>query len=136
MPAATAEWIRAHAWTGRMRETFREVPGFYLSCACQYGTTTLCNNGNHDQCHRATSLHSSETTVCRRGGDRPAHFKKPLRHKAQTSAVGPHRSRYAEVWLSDRVCRWQCPCSCHTSAVPGRAAAEVGETLDLFGGAA
>lgn len=112
MPADVAEWIREHAWTGKMRETFREVPGFYLDCACQYGLTTLCRIGAHGACHRATSLHSAETTICWRG-DRPAHFKKPFRHKALTSATGPRRSRYAEVWLADRACRWRCPCDCH-----------------------
>jgi hypothetical protein len=113
MPADTAEWIRANAWTGSMRKTFREVPGFYLACACQYGLTGFCRSGDHGQCHRAAPLHDAETTICRRGGDEPAAFRRPFRHKALTSAVGPHRTRYAEVWLADRACRWQCPCDCH-----------------------
>lgn len=112
MPAEAAEWIRANVWTGKMRDAFLTTPGFYLECACQDGLTTFCRNDEHDECHRSTPLHDAETSICRRGGV-PATFKKSFRHKALTSATGPHRTRYAEVWLADRVCRWRCPCECH-----------------------
>lgn len=131
MPAETAEWIRAVVWTGQMRETFAEVPGFFLACACTYGLTHWCRAGRHGRCHRAIALPSSETAIVDSAGH-PLYLARPYEHLVRTGAVGPRRSREALVWLGDRVCRWVCPCSCHASAVPGRAAAEVGDTFDLF----
>lgn len=121
MPADAAEWVREHVWSGRMRETFREVPGFYLACACQYGLTTLCRIGKHDECHRATPLPDNETSVLD-SAERQRYFKKPYRHLVRTSATGPQRTRDALVWLADRVCRWLCPCECHLA----------GKQMDLF----
>jgi hypothetical protein len=135
MPPDAAEWVRENVWTGRMRETFREVPAFFLACACQYGITHWCRIGKHTKCHRETPLPDNETAIGS-GADHRLHFKNPYRHMVCTGATGPRWSREALVWLADRVCRWVCPCSCHHSQVPGRAAAGVGETFDLFGGAA
>lgn len=121
LSADAAEWIREHAWTGRMREIFREVPGFYLACACEYGITHGCSVGKHSKCHRSTALPSSETVICASGGHVRA-FRKPFRHKSRTSATGPRKTSAADVWHADRVCRWLCPCGCHMA----------GKQLDLF----
>lgn len=110
-----AAWIREHAWTGAMRKTHREVPGFYTTCACQYGMTTWCQIGQHDRCHRATPQISHETVVCKPGGTYPALFAEDFEHPDCTSVTGPHSTCLALVWLADRVCRWVCPCACHTA---------------------
>jgi hypothetical protein len=98
-----------------MRRQFAEVPGFYLACACDYGLTTSCREGQHNRCHRGEPLRSSETYILRRGGIYPAYFAEEYTHKTDTSATGPQFTSAAQVWLADRVCRWVCPCDCeHT----------------------
>lgn len=112
MPADHAEWIREHVWPKGMRKTFAEVPGFYLHCACQYGTTHWCRIGKHTKCHRATPMPSHEGFLLKLGGTHPAKFAAPLFHRTPT-ATGGHRMSDAQVWLADRVCLWLCPCTCH-----------------------
>lgn len=112
MTPDAAAWIRDKVWTPAMRKQFAEVPGFYLSCACQWGLTTYCREGNHDRCHRAEPLRSDMTSILRRGGTHSAHFREPYAHKTDTSATGPKYTTVAQVWLADRVCRWVCPCDC------------------------
>ncbi|WP_242890179.1 DUF6248 family natural product biosynthesis protein [Actinomadura litoris] len=114
-----AAWIRAHVWTGAMRKTHTEVPGVYTTCACQGGLTSWCQNGRCDRCHRATPLRDYATVICLRGGSRPAMLSEPFTHRTDVSATGPRFEQIAMVWLADRVCRWACPCTCHTaSAAP------------------
>ena len=141
--ALDAAWIRDHVWTQAMRKQFAEVPGFYLLCACQYGPTTSCREGQHQRCHRAEPLRSDETYILKRGGIYPAYFAEPYAHKTDTSATGPQFTPAAQVWLADRVCRWVCPCDCGHDGKrvmpdqgPGddgtsRPIAELGQ-LDLF----
>jgi hypothetical protein len=135
MPAEGAEWIREHVWTPKMRETFREVPGAYLRCACQHGTTHWCRVGRHDRCHGAAPLPDNETAIldC---AEHPRYLPQPFEHLVLTGATGPRPSREALVWLADRTCRWVCPCSCHGSLLAGRADVAVGQTFDIFGGVA
>lgn len=113
MTPEQAAWVRQHAWTKKMRHTYAETPGFYTSCACQYGLTSWCQHDKHGRCHRAKPLTSHETVICWRG-DRPAYFLEEFTHKTE-DATGWKRSRLAMVWLADRVCRWVCPCGCHTA---------------------
>lgn len=124
MPAGHAEWIRGHAWTPKMRKTYAEVPGAYTACACEYGTTSHCQGGRHDQCHRAIPMPVHEGFVCGPTGVEVLAFKAPYQHPTET-AVGRRCGFEAHVWLADRVCRWQCPCGCHQ-------APPLAVQLDLF----
>lgn len=109
-PTDDAAWIRAHVWTQAMRKTFAGVPGFYTSCACQYGLTHWCKTGRHELCHRGTPNYSQATVICRRNGD-PAHFAAPFEHLANIGATGPLQTASALVWYADRICRWICDCT-------------------------
>lgn len=127
-----AAWIRDHAWTPAMRKTHREVPAFFRTCDCQYGLTSWCQHDQHDRCHRAPPLRSVETYICDTTGTTPLAFAAPYEHRTDTSATGPQFTSLAQVWLADRVCRWVCPCTCHTAPPePGPPL-----QLDLFGAAA
>ncbi|WP_433465729.1 DUF6248 family natural product biosynthesis protein [Spirillospora sp. CA-128828] len=108
-----AAWIRANAWTGGMRKTYREVPQSFHRCACQSGLTHWCQIGQHDRCHRAAPQRTEATVICTPGGSHPAHFPADYEHKTDTSATGPRFESIAMVWHADRVCRWICPCGCH-----------------------
>jgi hypothetical protein len=132
MPADVAAWIREHAWTKPMRRQYRATPRFWHTCACQHGMSGYCTDGEHRPCGRGEPLPGCETYICN-ARDQVLHLPEPFVHPTLT-AGGTHRSRRstAMVWLADRVCRWRCPCTCHDSQVPGRAAAVVGETFDLF----
>lgn len=123
-PAEAAAWIRAHAWTAGMRKIYKETPGFYTACACQFGTTTHCATGHCDRCHRATPLRDYATVIAL-PGNRCAYFPEPYAHLTDVSATGPRYEDLAMVWLADRVCRWVCPHACH-------AAPAAPEQLDLF----
>lgn len=109
-----AAWVRENAWTGAMRKTFREVPGFYLTCACQWSNGP-CNPSSgppwHDTCHLGTPIPDYETIIGTRGGVGVAAFAQPYRYPT-ASATGWHPSHLAMVWLADRACRWACPCDC------------------------
>lgn len=123
-----AAWIRAHAWTAAMRR--EALPA---SCACQYGTCGYCVHGRHDACiNRQTwPKHRIAGYVCGRGGITPPCLAEPYEHETSASATGPQFTSLAQVWLADRVCRWVCPCSCHTAPPePGPPL-----QLDLFGAA-
>jgi len=143
LTALDAAWIRDNVWTPAMRKQFTEVPGFYLLCACQYGPTTSCREGQHQRCHRAEPLRSDETYILKRGGIYPAYFAEPYAHKTDTSATGPQFTSAAQVWLADRVCRWVCPCGCGHDGkrvMPDQGAGDDGASrpianlqLDLFG---
>lgn len=111
MTPGQAGWVREHAWTQTMRKEYREVPGYYTSCACQYGASNWCQMGQCGQCRRADPLDVYATAVVRRKGH-PAFFAEPFQHPTR-DACGPKHSRTAMVWLADRVCRWVCPCRCH-----------------------
>lgn len=89
MPAYAAVWVRAHVWTQAMRNTLG-IP----VCACEYGMTQHCANGDHHRCHRATP--------------------QPFPHTYITDANGcvPLDTTTAQVWLADRTCTWRCPCPC------------------------
>lgn len=101
-----AALIRQHAWTQPMRKTYAECPGFYSKCACQSG---------------AKPLTSYETVICWRG-DRPAYFLEEFSHPTEDATGWKHTS-LAMVWLADRVCRWVCPCVCHSTPPPSAAPA-------------
>lgn len=127
-----AEWIRDHVWTSAMRTEYREKPDADTTCPCQWGPTSHCQRGAHDQCHRATPLRSYASMICGPDGVTPAAFPGPYEHEVDTFATGPQPTSYALVWLADRVCRWACSCPCHTAP----AAATTPVQLDLFGAAA
>lgn len=129
MPEEQAAWIRANVWTQPMRKSYRETPGFYLACSCQAGLTHGCENGHHTTCHRATPLRDYHTVICGRSGEDPRYFRDRYQHQTDVSATGPRRVSLAMVWLSDRVCRWICPCPC---GHPKPAAVPVQE--ELFAG--
>ena len=110
-----AAWVREHVWTGAMRKTYREVPGFYLACACQSGLSHYCTHGACGKCHRAEpGPPSYEDLICDRTGSYPVHMAEPYEHPTQT-ITGPRRLRDAMVWHADRTCRWICPHTCHAA---------------------
>lgn len=119
-----AAWIRDHAWTAAMRHRHAIFPD--SACLCQSGRSHMCANGEHDRCDLGalTNFH----TLIRLPDDTPARFPHPYRHPTE-SDLGPVYERSALVWLADRVCRWQCPCGCHTA--PPEPVQPV--QLDLFG---
>lgn len=121
-----AAWIRDHAWTAAMRHRHAIFPD--SACLCQSGRSHMCANGEHDRCDLGalTNFH----TLIRLPDDTPARFPHPYRHPTE-SDLGPVYERSALVWLADRVCRWQCPCGCHTA--PPEPVQPV--QLDLFGAA-
>jgi hypothetical protein len=123
MTPTQAAWVREHVWTKGMRKTYAETPGFYLACACQYGVTGWCRNGQCHRCHRATPLPTDVTAICTRSGIHPAYFQQPYEHPTP-SATGYHKNSIARVWLADRLCRWICPHHCHQAPRPCQ--------LDLF----
>lgn len=110
-----AEWVRENAWTGAMRKTFREVPGFYLTCACQWGGPCLNDTRHpdrHERCHVGThSLADYETIISPRGGIGTLAFREPYRYPTP-SATGWRRSTVAMVWLATHRCAWRCRCDC------------------------
>lgn len=112
----TAAWIRDHAWPPRMRNTFLTAVGFYSSCLCQNGRSHNCANGRHGRCPGTlTGFH----TIIGRPDGTVAEFPAPYEHPTD-SATGPQHEHAALVWLADRVCRWQCPCDCHTAPAPSK----------------
>ena len=123
MTPDAAAWVREHVWTGAMRKTFREVPGFYLTCACQWGNGPCRPSSGlprHDACHLGTPIWDYETIIGTKGGIGVTAFAEPYRHPT-ASATGWHRSHLAMVWLADRACRWACPCNCGHPYVPAHA---------------
>ncbi|MEV4096935.1 DUF6248 family natural product biosynthesis protein [Streptosporangium saharense] len=108
-----AAWVREHVWTGAMRRTYAEVPGFYLTCACQWNGPCLNDPhpGTHATCHMGVPMYNYETIISGRGGVSVAAFKRPYRHPT-ASATGWHSSHLAMVWIGGRRCRWQCTCPC------------------------
>lgn len=107
-----AAWIREHVWTQPMRKTHREVPGYYSTCACQYGVTSWCQHGQCGRCHRGAPLPGPAGYVGGPGGQAVMVFAEPYEHPTP-SATGSHKTSMAMFWLADRVCRWVCPCTCH-----------------------
>lgn len=73
--------------------------GLPTECPCQWGPTGHCHQDRHGTCG-AHVVELPETDIW-------------------TTGLAPA----APVWLADRVCRWQCPCECHTDRP---------EQLDLF----
>jgi hypothetical protein len=130
MTEAEAAWVRENVWTQPMRKTHREVPAFYVTCACQRSLTSWCGIGRCELCHRATPQRSYETVICGQSGNDPRYFPEPYAHDTDVSAIGPRRERLAMVWLADRACRWVCPHTCH--AAPAK---PVAVQLDLFAAA-
>lgn len=109
--AVEAEWIRDHALTKAIRRDL--VP----MCSCQYGPSGHCDMGQHDKCAhtRLTYPPDPETYIVNRL-DQVLHVPDVFTHPlASITGRRPHRE--AQVWLADRACRWQCPCTCHTTPV-------------------
>lgn len=113
MTGDEAAWVRDNAWTKAMRKTFKELPRFYLTCACQHNGP--CLNDPRPETHRTCHvgrhpLARYETVISSKRGYVVA-FRDPYRYP-DASATGWHYSRLAMVWLADRVCRWSCTCDC------------------------
>lgn len=126
-------WVRANVWRAHMRKTYREVPGAFDSCSCQYGASDHCKDGDHDACHVGEGLAYCEGYIDTRQGY-VASFREPYVHPTQ-SAVGWRRESYAAVWLVGYRCRWKCPCRCHTRQVPTHSPAPTSwEQQDMFAG--
>jgi hypothetical protein len=112
MTPEEAVWVREHVWTPDMRRQFKELPGFYLTCACQHNGPCLNakDPGRHDRCHVGRNpLPRCETYI-----DTPrgyAAFRQPYRYPT-ADATGWKFSTLAMVWLADRRCRWACSCDC------------------------
>lgn len=119
MTPVEAAWVRENVWTPAMRKTYRDTPGYFAGCACEYGLTSWCQHGQCDRCHRATPQRSAETVICGPGGETPLHFSEPYEHITDIYATRPLHTSHALVWLADRVCRWVCPCDCHSGAGQG-----------------
>lgn len=112
MTPTEAAWVRENVWTAAMRKTHRDVPGDLAACACQYGLSGHCRNGDCERCPRGVPLPSPIGYVCRRGGEVPAVFAGSYEHPHAT-ATGRVATSLATVWYADRLCRWLCPCDCH-----------------------
>ncbi len=128
MTPEQAAWVRENVWTGSMRKTYREVPGFFQRCACESGRTSWCVEGKHGRCHRATPMPHYETVITTKS-EQVTEFAASFTHPT-VSATGWRCERVAMVWLADRVCRWVCPCECHTA--PAGAGPAVFEAVALF----
>jgi Family of unknown function (DUF6248) len=113
-------WIRANVWTDEMRGTWKEYPGFYTRCPCQWGPTWWCQNDRHDRCHRRDPQLSPGGYVCDQTGEHPVRFRQPYLNPSP-SAGGSLRTSLAMWWYADRVCRWVCPCACHRGELPASA---------------
>lgn len=114
MTPDAAAWVRAHVWTPAMRAMFREVPGFWLTCACQHAgpcQSSARHPDRHERCHVGTPLPTYETIIRPRGGTGVAAFSRPYRYPT-ASATGWHHTAAAQVWLADRRCAWRCACPC------------------------
>ncbi|MEU8195275.1 hypothetical protein AB0C10_15990 [Microbispora amethystogenes] len=116
MTAQAAEWIRRNAWPKWLLREFTASPAYYLTCACQFGTTTQCEHGGrrgHAKCHRATPQEHHETWILSRYGT-VLFLREPYKHPTPT-ITGLRHVRDTMVWLTRHRCRWICPCACHTS---------------------
>lgn len=113
MTEEDAAWVREHVWTQGMRKIFKEVPGYYLVCACQ--SSGPCHNskdpGRHARCHVGIPLPDYETIISPRGGTGALAFRQPYRYPT-ASATGWHHNTLAMVWLSNHRCAWRCRCDC------------------------
>jgi hypothetical protein len=144
MSDTAAAWVREFVWTRRMRKVFADTPGAVLRCECQFGPSGHCNAGKHGKCWHGSNepYLSPEGYVCGPDGTSVLSFAENFAHPTG-SATGPHQTSHAMVWLTDRSCRWRCPCDCHASAglspePPATPAPQIDKPvqLDLFGGAA
>ena len=98
MTDADAEWIIRAVWTGQMRRAFGEVPGHFLSCACEWGQSGHCSAGRHTTCqHNRSAPKSTPEAPCGLAALR------------------------ADVWLVGRACAWRCSCGCHIGQTPASA---------------
>lgn len=114
MTPAEAAWVRENVWTPSMRKQFSELPGFYLTCACQHKGPCLNGRdpGRHQRCHVGRhGLPRFEAMIDTRGGHGVAAFTMPYRYPT-ASATGWRHERLAMVWLAGRTCRWACTCDC------------------------
>ena len=110
-----AAWVRANVWTAAMR-----LDSTGPECACQYGPSTWCVQGDCRRCQAADDLPFPETYIANKRAQVltfPVPYAPPCR-----SATGQQISREAAVWLADRVCRWRCSCPCHSGAKPATTA--------------
>ncbi|WP_067828365.1 hypothetical protein [Actinomadura kijaniata] len=107
---AVAAQIRETAWTPAMRRSYRDLPGYWTSCACQWGCPA-CERGDHHRCPRHEPLRRPMGHVMRTGGTHAAHHAEPHQHPTPT-ATGPKHTTQAQVWLADHACAWECRCGC------------------------
>jgi hypothetical protein len=114
MTPAEAAWVRENVWTSSMRVLFKELPGFYLTCACQHSgpCTNAKDPGRHKRCHVGQHpLLRYETIISGWDGTYGVAFPTPYRFPT-ADATSWKYSRMAMVWLADRQCRWACSCDC------------------------
>lgn len=103
MDPATAAWIRACVWPPVLRRIYQHNPVAAHTCACQWGATSACRNGIHEQC-RPGALPIAETCLTFANDQ-----------VAQLPGAGGIE---AQVWLADRTCAWRCCCRCHAAPEP------------------
>jgi hypothetical protein len=108
-----AAWVQDNVWTPAMRKTHREIPAAATSCPCQFGPSSYCLNGRCGDCRPADGYPSLEGYITSRT-DQVRFFGEEFEHPTP-SATGAQRTRAAQVWLTDRACRWVCPCDCHSN---------------------
>ncbi|MDT0302954.1 DUF6248 family natural product biosynthesis protein [Streptomonospora wellingtoniae] len=99
MDDTTAEWVRATAWTPRMRRQHDALPGPTHLCGCQLGQTGHCEAGRHDRCQGGSGDLKPEAYVTDANAD-VLYWPTPRRAPV-------------ELWLAPVRCRWLCPCDCH-----------------------
>ncbi|MFE6304984.1 DUF6248 family natural product biosynthesis protein [Nocardiopsis sp. NPDC057823] len=92
-PRARPRRIRSRSGAGH--------PAQMTACACQWGSTGHCRNGNHSSC---------------RAGVAELHAETYLTYADGACVVDPATGQPIEAWPAGRPCRWVCPCSCHTAA--------------------
>lgn len=76
-----------------------------LRCPCQL-PCTWCPRGQHTECQRVSEACAAFGYV---PGLRPETYLTPP-WPARTAA--DHQGRHIPVWLTDRTCRYLCPCEC------------------------
>lgn len=107
MDEATAQWVRA------------QVDGHHAQGARQHPPVAV-KVRVPERAHPRMPTRSTPALSSRRWDGRPETYVTNPRGyvlglpKGTLSGAEPDRT--AKVWLTDRRCRWICPCSCHTAA--------------------
>ncbi|MEV4287393.1 DUF6248 family natural product biosynthesis protein [Nonomuraea bangladeshensis] len=83
-----AAWVRANAWTEKMRR-WPFLTESLAECDCMVGICSHCRDGQHQFCHRRRIKPRPEWWIT----NRPTNYIPPT-----------------AVWHADRACRSLCPC--------------------------